>query len=124
MRKKIMPTKPAIASPAPPVQLELNLFGHIRPMVFVREVAEKFCVNDDQVRVWVDEGWLMKVGVSAETSRQRQHYRIVRCSADALYVFRIERDNGIAPPYRLNAEAGWWLDRCREFCRLGKRLRG
>jgi len=111
--------------PKPPVEhLELGLFGHARPMVTVQDVAEKFIVNDDQVRIWIDEGWLLKMPIGAADSLKRQHVRIVRYSADALYVFRMEESNGVQPPYKLTPEAQWWLEQCRERRKKGERLRG
>lgn len=106
--------------PKPPTEhLELGLFGHARPMVTVAEVADKFISAENTVRAWIDERWLMAVPIGTADSSKRQHVRIVRYSADALYVFRMESLNGVCPPYKLCPEANWWLDQCRERKKQG-----
>jgi hypothetical protein len=117
-----MPPKPPVA------HLELGLFGHARQLVTVQEVGEKFVVNPQQIRRWVDEGWLLKVDIGADETtkgeREREHYRIQRFSAEALMVFRTEEGNGVELPYKLSAEAAWWLTEIRKFKDLGKKLKG
>ena len=113
--------------PKPPVEhLELGLFGHARQLVTVQEVADRFVVNAQQVRRWVDEGWLLKVDIgTAESTGERIHVRIQRFSAEGFFIFRTGLSNGICPPYKLSAEAQWWLDECRKYQKeMGKKLKG
>lgn len=116
-----MPTKPPVN------HLEFGLFGHARQLVTLEECADKFVVNPQQIRRWVQEGWLLKVSIgTAEGKGDRDHYRIQRFSAEAFFIFRTEEGNGgICPPYKLSADAEWWLEKCREHSNnMGKKQNG
>jgi hypothetical protein len=119
----------------PPVEhLELGLFGHARQLVTVQEVADKFVVSTNQVRQWAKAGWLCKVGIGSDSNKkeaadevereQREHFRLQRFSAEALMVFRTEEDNGVEMPYKLSAEATWWLGELRKYKAMGMKLKG